>query len=86
MVEEKELDTIERAHLAAERLEKANKERDELIKRQEILDSRMQGRALLSGESSAGQSQPKRELTHEEKVDISTKSMFKGTAIESYLK
>lgn len=83
MVDEKDLDTIEKAHLAAERLEKANKEKEELIKRMEEVDKRIQGRQLLSGESYAG-APPKPEMSQEEKVAIATKTYWKGSALERY--
>ena len=85
MVNEKELDVIEKAHLAAERLEKANAEKEALIKRMEELDNRLQGRQLLGGESFAGAAPP-RELTKEEKNKIGMQAYFKGSALEPVLK
>ena len=82
MVDEKEMDVIQKAHVAAERLEKANKEKEALISRMEEVEKRMEGRILLGGESYAGAPPPK-ELTPEEKNKIDMKNYFKGTAIES---
>jgi hypothetical protein len=76
--DKKDLDMITRAHLAAERLERANKLSEELVKRQEALEARR----LLAGESSAGFRQEP-ELSDEEKVRIGMKTMFKGTIIEA---
>lgn len=85
MVDEKELDIIEKAHLAAERLERANKMQEALLAKQEELQKRAEGLRLLGGESQAG-GQPTRELTKEEKDREATKRIFKGSAIEPYLK
>jgi hypothetical protein len=85
MVEKQDLDIIEKAHLAAERLEKANKEKEELIIRMETVEHRMEGRRLLGGESFAGAAPP-RELTPEEKTKIGMQNYFKGTAVEGALK
>lgn len=52
MVEEaklEETDVISKAYAAAERLEKANKANEELVKRMEILESRK----ILGGQSTA---------------------------------
>lgn len=82
MVDEKDLDTIDRAHLAAERLENANKKKEELIARMEAVEKRLEGQKLLGGESEAG-SKP-RELSPEEKTKIDVKNYWKGSALEGY--
>lgn len=85
MVEQKDLDTIEKAHLAAERLKQENDRKEALITRMEIVENRMEGRRLLGGESMAGEVQ-KPELTPEQKLDIDAQIYFKGTNIEKALK
>lgn len=81
MENEKDMDLIDKAHAAAQRLEEANKIHAELIKKQEALDARR----ILGGQSSAGEP-AKPELTEKEKIDIGMKQYFKGTAIEGVLK
>lgn len=56
------LGLIQKANEAAERIEKANKEMDELLKKQELLlaEQRLQGRSFAGGEN-----QPKK-MTPEE--------------------
>lgn len=49
--EDKALDMIAQAQLAADRLEKANKANEEIMKRMEIMKSR----EILGGQSSAGE-------------------------------
>lgn len=86
MVEnEKELDIIDKAHLAAERLERANKIKAELLDREEDLQKRAEGRLLLGGETYAG-APPKKEMTEEEKIQAGLKIQWKGTALEGYFK
>jgi hypothetical protein len=80
-----ELDMIEKAHLAAERLEKANKVKEELIQRMEVAEQKAEVRRMVGGESYAG-APPARELTPEEKLKVGMKLYFKGTAIEGALK
>jgi hypothetical protein len=75
-----ELDLIEKAHKAADRLERANKITEELQKKQEAMDARR----ILGGQAEAGDKVP--ELSQEEKDKIAMKKYFKGTAIESALK
>jgi hypothetical protein len=79
--EKKDVDMITKAHLAAERLESANKINEALIKRMEAFEARR----LLGGESSAGEL-PKPEISEEEKLKIGMKHYFKDTAIEGALK
>ena len=76
-----ELDMIAKAHLAAERLEKANEINKELIKRMEAIEARR----VLGGQSTAGEATPK-EITEEEKVRIGMKQYFKGTIVEDALR
>lgn len=87
MVEEKEkeLDMIEKAHIAAERLEKANKVKQELIDKMQEYEQRAEVRRLVGGESYAGAPPPK-EMTQEEKDNLGMKRYFKGTAIEAAFK
>jgi hypothetical protein len=80
-----ELDMIERAHVAAERQEKANKVKEELVKKMEELEQKAEVRRMVGGESYAG-APPPRELTQEEKDKIGMKNYFKGTAIEKALR
>lgn len=75
-----ENDMITKAHLAAERLEKANQLNSELVKRQEALEARR----ILGGQSNMGQQEPPK-ISEEEKIDIENRHIFKGTAIERYL-
>lgn len=80
-----DMDMIEKAHVAAERIEKANKVKEELIKKMEELEQKAEVRRLVGGESYAG-APPPRELTQEEKTKIGMKAYFKGTAIEGAFK
>lgn len=73
---EGELDTITQAHLAAERLEKANKLNEELLRRMEELESRR----VLGGKTTAGIPMHQ-ELTPEQKEIVDLKTYFKGTNI-----
>ena len=54
MVDENGLDMIAQAQLAAERLEKANKVNEEIMKRMQEIESRR----ILGGQSSAGEPEP----------------------------
>ena len=76
-----DVDMITKAHLAAERLEKANEVNKELIKRMESFEARQ----ILGGKSNAGEI-PQKELTEQEKLDISLKNYWKGSAIEGVFK
>jgi len=76
-----EVDMITKAHLAAERLEKANEIHKELVKRQEALEARR----VLGGQAAAGEPQAK-ELTEEEKLQISLKQFWKNSALEGVFK
>lgn len=80
MVDEKELDMIEQANLAAARIEKANAEYKELVKRSEQVESRR----ILGGQTSAGEQAPP-PMTEEEKMRADVKTYFKGSAIEKVL-
>lgn len=75
-----DLNLIEQANKAAQRLEQANLMMAELVKKQEAIEARR----VLGGQSNAGEKEP--ELTKEEKDNIDMKSYFKGTAIERALK
>lgn len=77
---ESEPDLIERATVAAARLEQANKVMEELLKRQESIEARR----VLGGMSQAG-AQPV-ELSQAEKDAIDMKQYFKGTAVERAFK
>lgn len=81
MVEEKEMDLIEKAHIAAERIERANAEYKELVKRSEAVESRR----ILGGQTAAGETQ-KPELSEQEKIDLKLKTFWKGTALEGTFK
>lgn len=81
MVEEKELDLIEQANLAAARIEKANAEYKELVKRSEAIESRR----ILGGQTAAGEQAPP-PMSEEEKIRIGTKTFFKGGVLEKVLK
>ena len=81
MVEEKELDKIEQATLVAQRIEKANAEYKELIKREEEIESRR----ILGGQTRAGEAQAP-PMSEEEKAKAETLLYFKGTNIEKALK
>ena len=81
MVEEKEMDLIEKAHAAAERMERANAEYKELVKRSEAIESRR----VLGGQTAAGEPQ-KPELSEQEKIQIGMKQYFKGGVLEKVLK
>lgn len=83
MADEKDMDVIEKAHLAAERLERANKEKEALIARMEEVENRLQGHKLLGGESSAG-TPPPREMSEEEKLRVGLQNRWKGSALERY--
>ena len=75
-----EKDLITQANQAAERLEKANKEMNALLERQE----RNRSIDIISGKSEV--SPLEKVLTPEEKLMIDMKSMFKGTVVENALK
>lgn len=60
--EEKEMDMVEKANQAAERLEKANQVQAEQIKKQEAIETRQ----ILGGKTSAGQPAPVIEETPKE--------------------
>jgi hypothetical protein len=79
--EKKEIDVITQAHIAAERLERANRVNEELVRRMEALESRR----VLGGQAMAG-SAPERELSPEEKLRIDTANYFKGSALDGVLK
>lgn len=70
-----DLNMIEQATKAAERLEHANKMMEELVKRQEQIEARR----LLGGTSEAGSKVP--ELSKEDKDKMDMKLYFKNTAI-----
>lgn len=79
-MENEELNLIERAEKAAKRIEEANKEMAELVKKQESLEAAK----LLSGRADGGYKEPK--LTKEEKDKMDMRHFFKGTAIERALR
>jgi hypothetical protein len=79
-VERQDVDTITRAHLAAERLEKANETMKELVRRQEAIESRR----ILAGTSSAGEPVVQ-EVSEDEKLKIGMKNYFKGGVLERVL-
>ena len=81
MGDEKELDLIEKAHLAAQRLEEANKVQAELLKKQEAQFARM----VLGGQSEVSKPETK-PISEDEKLSIGMKNYFKGGEIERYLK
>lgn len=81
MVDEKELDLIDKAHAAAQRLEQANKVMEELIKQQRDLDARR----ILGGQTEAGKPQEK-QLSEQEKIDMENKLAFKGTILDGVFK
>ena len=70
---------IDKAEMAAQRLEHANKVMEELVKRQEAIEARR----LLGGQSEAGKKEP--ELSKEEKDKMDMKRYFKGSALEKVL-
>jgi hypothetical protein len=80
MVDEKELDMIEQANLAAARIEKANAEYKELVKRSEQIESRR----ILGGQTAAGEIQAPA-MTEEEKHNADVKNYFKGSVIGKML-
>jgi hypothetical protein len=75
-----ELTDIERANVAAERLEKANKAQKELIDRQEALDVQRK----LGGRSEGGIITP--ESTIEEKKQKNAEDFFEGTELGDAIK
>jgi hypothetical protein len=76
-----EVDMITKAHLAAERLEKANEINKELVKRMEAIEARR----VLGGQSNAGTEEVK-ELSEKEKMEIGLKNYWKGSALEGVFK
>ena len=80
MVDEKELDMIEQANLAAARIEKANAEYKELVKRSEQIESRR----ILGGQTAAVEVQAPA-MTDEEKHMADTRNYFKGSIIGKML-
>lgn len=70
---------IDKAMESAKRLEEANKELAELLKKQEEIESRR----ILGGSSEAGYREP--EKSEEEKIREGAKKYFKGTILESIL-
>jgi hypothetical protein len=81
MVEGEQTNVIEQANQAAERLEKANKEQAELLKKMEALESRK----ILSGQASAGSAQVV-ELSAEDKLKQGLRNYWKGSALEGVFK
>lgn len=81
MVEEDKNDVITKAHLAAERLERANELNKELVERMEKAEARM----LLGGLTAAGEP-VKPALTEEEKTKIDARNYFKGGMLEGVFK
>jgi cell division septum initiation protein DivIVA len=73
-------DLIAQAEKAADRLEAANKEYAEMLKKQEENAARM----ILGGHAEAG-AKPK-EPTKEEVLKAGMRNYFKGTAIEGAIK
>ena len=84
MVDEKEMDLIDKAHLAAERIENANRKYEELIKKQEEIENRTEARRILGGQSTAGETKPV--ISEEEKNREGMKTFFKGGALERAFK
>ena len=80
MVDEKELDMIEQANLAAARIEKANAEYKELVKRSEQIESMR----VLGGRTSAGETI--KPVSAEDKLAADLKNYWKGTALEKVFK
>lgn len=72
---------IEDAKKTAERIEKANAEMRELLKKQET----MQAQAIISGRSFAGVPPPP-QMSEDEKLKIEMRDFFKGTAVERAIK
>lgn len=66
---------IEQAEKAAARIEAANKQMEEIVKRQEVLEAKR----LLGGKSEAGKNV---EISEEEKLATDMKNYFKGTALD----
>ncbi len=81
MVDEKELDMIDKANLVAQRLEKANAEHKEILKREEEMESRR----ILGGQTSAGNVQPV-QMTEEDKIKAEGRIYFKGGLLEGVFK
>ena len=77
MVEEDKNDVIAKAHLAAERLERANELNKELVERMEKAEARM----LLGGLTAAGNAVAP-PMSDKDKLDIELKNYWKGTALE----
>lgn len=79
--EQTDMNLIDSANKAAQRIEQANKIQKELLDRQASLDARR----LLGGQTEAGvKKEP--EISEAEKIELNTKQMFKGTLLEKYLK
>lgn len=76
MVDEKDLDMIEKANLAAARIERANEQYKELVKRSEQVESQR----VLGGKTAAGEVQPP-SMTEEEKYLADVKNYFKGSTV-----
>lgn len=68
---------IDEAKKTAERIEKANAEMRELLKKQEA----MQAQAIISGRSSAGVPPPP-QMSEDERLKLEMREFFKGTAVE----
>ena len=73
--ESEEMDLIAKAHMAAERLEKANSKNEELIKKMESIESRR----LLGGKTEAGSTTTQK--TEEEIKKEKTKEFWAGSEI-----
>jgi hypothetical protein len=81
MVEEKEMDLIERANAAAERIERANEQYKELVKRSEQIESMR----VLGGRTAAG-APAEPPMSEEEKIRLGAKAYFKGGVLEKVFK
>jgi len=72
---------IQEAQKTAERIEKANAEMRELLKKQEA----MQAQAIISGRSSAGVPPPP-QMSEDERLKLEMREFFKGTSVEKAIR
>lgn len=72
---------IEQANKAAARIEAANAEMREMVKKQEALFAQQEAVRIMGGRSAAGASQAP-QMTEEQKLKQEMSAFFKGTAVE----
>ena len=76
---------IEQANKAAQRIEAANAEMRDLVKRQEAMQQQAEAIRIMGGRSAAGSNQPP-VMSEDERLKQEMKEFFKGTAVQGAIK